>query len=577
MTDTHGRNTTPSTQVKLDQAVMTRDGVRLSADLYLPAGHGPFPVLLVRTIYDNQAAGALRWVPRFVESGYAVVAQDCRGRFDAEGAWEPYVHEAADGHDTLEWIGAQPWCDGRVGMFGSSYVGYTQTQAALGGSEHLKAIVPSASQQDNFGHWFAHGGFHWHVALNFLGITGRTLQGGALDMADRETLWWRLPLASAFDDIAEVPYFEQALAHDRYDDFWKGHGILGRYGQIDVPALFITGWYDLLLHETVQMFQAWVAGTRTEEARARTKLIIGPWHHGNLGSGLPFGDVDFGPDAGIDQAGLHLRWFDQRLRGIDTGIDDEPPVRIFTMGENVWRFETEWPPAHMQYRKFFLHGAGRANSLFGDGRMSFDLCAPEEPVDEFVYDPENPVPTLGGNIMAIRGTVAGPVDRRPVERRDDILVYDTEVLAEDLEITGSPLVTLWAASDAQDTDFAATVCDVHPDGRAVVVCEGLVRTRFNQEKQNRAASLENPTLAEPDRISKYTVKLWHTSMVFEAGHRVRLELTSSNFPRFDRNPNTGHALGADAELRVARNRVYHNKEYPTHLTLPVVRRQSISG
>jgi len=557
--------------VKLDQAVRTRDGVRLSADIYLPPGEGPFPVLAVRTIHDNQATAAIQWVPRFVAAGYAVVSQDCRGRFDSSGDWDPYVHEAADGHDLMQWLTMQPWCDGNVGMFGAADMGYAQTQAALGDSPCLKAIAPSSSQQDNFGHWFAKGGFQWHTALNFLETAGRTTQTGALALVNRELLQWRLPLATAFDDVAEMSFFKEALKHNSYDDFWKRGSLVERYGEMDVPALFITGWYDVFLHETVQMFQGWVTNARTEEARTKTKLIIGPWHHGHIGSAVG-GDVDFGPHSDLDLAGEHLRWYDQRLRGIDTGIDDEPPVRIFTMGENVWRFENEWPPASMNYNKFFLHGEGRANSMFGDGRMDFERCEAEEPADAFIYDPANPVPTLGGNIAPLPWTAAGAIDRRCVERRDDVLVYNTDVLQEDLEITGSPLVTLWASSDAPDTDFTATVCDVHPDGRSIIVCEGLARTRFNQERQDPIASLENPKLAVPDLISKYSVSLWHTSMVFKAGHRIRLELSSSNFPRFDRNPNTGHDLGVDTQMRTAKNKVYHNGDYPTHLTLPVVQR-----
>ena len=562
----------PTMQVKLDQAAATRDSVRLSADVYLPAADGPFPVLALRTIEDNQAAEAIRWIPQFIEAGYAVVTQDCRGRFDSAGDWEPYVHETTDGHDLIEWISSQPWSDGSVGMFGSGYSGYAQTRAALGDSKALKAIAPASSQQDNFGYWFTHGPFQWHTALQFLETTGRTLQTGALSFLNREKLWSRLPLVDAFDDIAEVPFFKQALQHNRYDEFWKSDSLLDRYGDIDVPALFITGWYDVLLHETVQMFQGFTAHAGTEEARTRSKLIIGPWHSGNLGSGLPSGDVDFGADCGLDLTAEHLRWYDQRLRGIDTGIDDEPPVRIFTMGENVWRLENEWPPASMNYRKFFLHGEGNANSVSGDGCLDFERCGDDEPVDEFVYDPETPVPTLGGNVGQLPGTVAGPVDRRPIQQRDDVLVYDTDVLTEDLEVTGSPLVTLWASSDCTDTDFAATVCDVHEDGRAIIVCEGMVRARFSQERQDPSASRENPKLAVPGLVSKYFVSLWHTSVVFKAGHRIRLELTSSNFPRFDRNLNTGHDLGVDAQVRSAENRVYHNGAYPTHLTLPVVER-----
>ena len=559
-------------RVKLDQPVQTRDGVRLSTDAYLPAGDGPFPVLATRTIQGNQTADALEWVAQFIQSGYAVVTQDCRGRFDSAGEWDPYVNEAVDGHDTIEWIGSQQWCDGNVGMFGSGYGGYVQTRAALGDSRVLKAIAPSSSQQDNFGYWFTHGPFQWHTALDFLKTTGRSSQTGALSLLNREELWSRLPLATALDEIADVPFFKKALEHNRYDEFWKSDSMLDRYSDIDVPALFITGWYDVLLHETVQMFQGFTASAGTEEARSKSKLIIGPWHSGNLGSGLPSGDVTFGPDSGVDLAAEHVRWYDQRLRGIDTGIDGEPPVRIFTMGENIWRFENQWPPASMNYKKFFLHGEGRANSVFGNGHLDFDRCGDDEPVDEYIYDPANSVPTLGGNIGPLSGTKAGAVDRRWIERRQDVLVYNTDTLQEDLEITGSPLVTLWASSDCTDTDFAATVCDVHPDGRAIIVCEGMVRTRFSQERQDPTASRENPKLAIPDLPSKYFVSLWHTSVVFKAGHRIRLELTSSNFPRFDRNPNTGHDLGADAHMQLAKNRVYHHGDYPTHLTLPVVER-----
>jgi putative CocE/NonD family hydrolase len=334
----------------------------------------------------------------------------------------------------------------------------------------------------------------------------------------------------------------------------------GRYPEVDVPALFITGWYDNLLHEEFKVFDGWRHHARSDETRRTTKLVVGPWTHRGIGSGDPIGDVDFGPEAGIDLLGLHLRWYDRRLRDLENGIDDEPPVRIFVMGANTWRDEREWPLARTHYTPYYLRSGGRANSLFGDGALSTTPPAADGPADSYDYDPADPVPTLGGQSMI---ESPGPLDRRPVERRDDVLVFSTELLEQDVEVTGPVEVILYAASSAVDTDFAATLVDVHPGGLATNVCEGIRRARFRE-------SLERPSLIEAGRVYEYRIDLWETSNLFKAGHRIRVEVTSSNFPRFDRNLNSGEDLATGTRPVVAHQTILHDAEHPSRIVLPII-------
>ena len=550
--------------IQLDVKVPMRDGVRLSACIYRPDKEGrSYPTLLIRTIYNNKQGSYLAWTRRFVEAGYAVVMQDCRGRYDSEGPWEPYVHEAEDGYDTQQWIGDQPWCDGNIGTFGISYVGFTQTLPAPFRSPYVKALVPIASQQDNFGHQYVDGALHLHCAMVFHIWIGRGLQSDARALMNEMELYRRLPLVSALDDIADIPWYRDIISHYTYDDFWKRYGLRDKYDQVDTPSYFITGWYDALAHEGFKQYMGWKAQARSEGTRRTTRIMVGPWSHGGIGTAESFGDVDFGQGGAVDMADEQLRWFDRRLRGIDNGIDNEPPVRIFVMGGNVWRSENEWPLARTQYIPFYLSSDGSANSLHGTGALSAERPA-DAGQDRYSYHPENPVPTVGGPIMHVR--YVGPHDRRPVERRDDVLVYTSQPLEQDLEVTGPVTATLYASSSARDTDFAATLVDVHPDGRAINICEGLLRARFRE-------SIEEPTLIEPGRVYEYPIDMWETSNVFKVGHRLRVEVSSSNFPRFDRNPNTGNRPGMDAEMQVADQTVYHGGEYASHITLPVIPRE----
>ena len=548
--------------IRLDVKIPMRDGVLLSADIYTPPGDGPFPVLLVRTIYDKQQERYVEWTERFVEAGYACVMQDCRGRNDSDGAWEPYIHEADDGHDTIEWIGGQPWCDGNVGMYGISYVGFTQHQPATRRSKYLKAITPIASQQDNFGHQRFDGVLQQHVAQFFINMAGRTNKRASTALMNWDDIYSRLPLVSAVDDIVDLEFYREVVRHHTFDDFWKSYSMRDKYGEVAVPAYLITGWYDNLVHETCRLFQGWTAGARTEEARRLTKLLIGPWSHRNIGSSERFGSVDFGGSAFVDIVDEQIKWNDRRLKGIDNGIDNEPKVRVFVMGANRWRTGDTWPLEDVKYRDFYLGSNLGANSIYGDGRLT-DEPPGDGPPDEFTYDPNDPVPTIGGQFMMME--IGGPADRRPAQRRDDVLVYDYGPVEEDVEVVGPVTLTLYVSSSAPDTDFTGTLSDVYPDGKAVMLTEGIARARFRE-------SIEEPVLMEPGRVYEISVDMWDTGNLFKAGHTIRLEVSSSNFPRYERNQNTGSQPGLDADMAIARQTIYKDRGRPSHLTLPVIPR-----
>lgn len=551
----------PAVRVQLDLRIPMRDEVNLYGALYRPTEGERFPVLLTRTIYSTQRSDYVALATRFARAGYAVVLVDSRGRYESQGEWHPYFCEVEDGYDTQQWIGSQNWCDGNIGMFGRSYVGFTQLMPAPLRSPCVKALVPVANQQDNYGHMRVDGVLQLENVMNFVWLGNRTNQTIAHDgPLDMQEIYRRLPLVSALDDVAERPFYREIIRHDRFDEFWKSYSLRDRYGEVDVPAYFVTGWYDNLVHEGFKCFAGWSRQARSELARRTTKLLVGPWPHSPMGTADRFGDVDFGPQAELDLGALHLRWYDRRLRGIDNGIDNEPPVRIFVMGANAWRDEYEWPLARARYTRFNLHSEGGANTLDGNGRLSTTLPA-AEPMDTYTYDPGDPVPTVGGQSMFLKRS--GPRDRRGVEGRDDVLVYTGDVLDEDIEVTGPVELVLYASSSAPDTDFTAALVDVHADGKAIILTEGILRTRYRD-------SCEAPTLIDPGRVYEFRITLWETSNVFKAGHRIRLEVSSSNFPRFDRNLNTGEDFATGTRIETASQTVLHTAKHPSHLILPII-------
>lgn len=542
-----------------------RDGVSLSTDIYLPSEGDRFPVLLERTYYGNSDSNEVARALEFVCSGYAVVLQDCRGRYDSAGEWDPYNCEATDGYDTHEWIGAQSWCAGKIGTFGGSYNGFTQTSAAPLRSKYLKALVPIASQQDNYGHHRVDGVVQLMVSMFFMNMTGRTLQREATSQLDLDSLYARLPLISALDDICDSSYYRGVISNETCNEWWTRYSLKDRYESVDAPALFITGWYDSLLHETFKLFSGWTNRSSNSEARRLTKLIIGPWGHQTIGGRDfgplgRFGDRFLGPSATLNLTQEHLRWFDARLRAVDSGIDREPPIRIFVMGINQWRSEREWPLDRSKFVDWYLRSDGAANSESGDGALSPE-GPHDSPPDRFNYHPGNPIPTWGGPHQ--HRDRSGPRDRREIETRPDVLVYTSEPLRLDLEVTGPVSATVFAATSGADTDFTCTLADVEPSGKAIHICEGIRRGRLRN-------GFDRPTPIEPGGVYEYKIDMWETSNVFKAGHRIRVEVSSSNFPRFERNLNTLGRPGFGTDIRSATQTVFHDPLRPSHITLPLV-------
>lgn len=539
-----------------DVMVVMRDGTKLAANVFRPKADGRYPVILTRSPYGKPDEN---WgdAKRYVAAGYALVVQDCRGRGKSEGAWDPFRYDVEDGFDTQEWVGTQPWCNGEIGTSGGSYVGWTQWASAPKGSRFLKAMVPVVP----FGHAYdlAYTGGAFQLAL--LMGWGAAVGGVTLSPDKLSEAYLHLPLATFGDQFdKKIPYLNEWIRHPAYDDYWKQRGMDYRYANVTVPALNIGGWYDIFSKVTIDLVNGVRAASRDKAMRRNQFVVMGPWAHG--AGARKVGELDFGPEAALNLGELQFKWFEYWLKDRETGVQDWPALYLFVMGENRWRGENEWPLKRTRFTSYFLHSASAANSVKGDGSLTTTEPAEEAP-DKFAYDPLDPVPTVGGNNLV--GATAGPYDQAKLEERQDVLVYSTPPLQADVEVTGPVKLVLWAASSARDTDFTAKLVDVHPDGKAFNLCDGILRARYRNGR-------EQATLLEPGKAERFEIDLWVTSNVFKAGHRIRLEVSSSNFPRFDRNPNTGHDFGADAELVTAKQTVFHDREHPSLLLLPVIPR-----
>lgn len=549
-----------------------RDGTILRSDVYLPRATGPFPTLVTRTPYDKQNPRTAPMFEGLADAGYAVVAQDIRGRWASDGDFYPLFNadwkDGEDGYDTIEWAAAQSWSNSKVGTFGYSYPSFTQWALAPTKPPHLVTMFTGGfaprSTDWMFGGIFRPGRqLQWTLG-QMAPDTQRFLEApyGPTTVEEymhleanvtRQKWLWFLP-------YKDFPLEAIGSLQDRFHDWlanitkdvWR---FADNYGKIDLPIHHRTGWYDRMIR-TVDMFNGMREHGPTEQARRNQRIIIGPWTH-TADLARKTGAVDFGPEAEVDYFSLIIPWFDYWLKGVQNGVMDTPPVRMFVMGANKWRYEEEWPLKRAKATDYYLRSNGSSNTPQGNGSLS--LSSPsEESYDTYTYDPRDPVMSL----FASTGHDEAH-DLNALSYRRDILVYQTEPLEAPIEVTGLPVLTLYAASNAPDTDFMVKLVDVHPDGFAQNLCYGVVRARYRD-------GFDQPSLMTPGEVYKFIIELLPTSNLFKAGHRIRVDISSSDFPNFDRNHNVGKEDWTDPELRTANQTIFHDSSRPSYITLPVI-------
>ncbi len=572
--------------VERDVDVEMRDGVALATDVYRPADAEGCPTLVHRNPYDKSNAGSVGGLVvnplDAVQEGFAVVVQDARGRFASEGEWVPFVNEAADGYDTVEWAADQPWSNGRVGIYGSSYHGVTALQTVAADPPHLEAALAYLTGANYHDGWvYSDGAFElgfnvwWLLYLAADTATRLDLPEDEREArleeivemtGDAEHVAAELPLtASSLFDHPAADYAQEWFDHPTYDDYWEDVDVLEGIGDVDVPVLHASGWYDLFLRGHLDLYDA-IAERGSERAREEQRFIAGPWDHEAYATLTPdrAGDRKFGYDAAGGTAlmgDLSLEWFGHWLA--DEGdIRDIPSVRYYQMGENEWRTADSWPPDHTP-TAYYLHSGGDANTRAGDGRLTRQPPG-TEPADSYEYDPTNPVPSVGGRTLHVNIDDPGVKDRAGLEEREDVLVFTSSRLTEPLPIAGPVDLTLYASTSAPDTDFTATLVDVEPDGHCTPIAEGVQRARYRE-------SAREASFLDPGEVYEFTIDLQAVAHTFGTGHRLRLEVSSSNFPRFDRNPNTTTppVEATEDEMQVATQNVFHTADYPSRVTLPV--------
>ena len=542
--------------------IKTRDGISLTCDVYLPpAEQKSWPVVLTMSPYNattGRSAGGIAWVKR----GFAYVSMDCRGRFNSEGEFALWAQLIPDAHDVLDWITAQPWCDGNIGMVGGSYVGATQLAAACSRHPALKVAAPSAITSDIYSIYYTGGALvlafmpSWHITMTASGQP-------PTPPPDWEALLRGRPLVT-LDDRAALPSpsWKAIVAHDRRDNFWQDLSFQGSLRETTAGLFLQNSWFDHVGTGVFSMFNELrsASGHSPTGPHRHTCLRVGPWGHG---VNVLEGEVDYGP-AAIVTEDAEIDFIASILRGQEPDTVQNPaPLQLFVMGDNHWRFENEWPLRRTQWTPFYLGSGGHANSAAGDGTLGWDQAtAAQSRPDTFTYDPENPVPTWGGRGVGS----SGQRDQTEIEKRSDILVYTLPPLPADMEVTGPVSMTLFASSSARDTDFTVKLVDVDPAGKPVSVCDGILRARFR-------GGLDKPSeLLIPGKVYELIIDVDVTAYVFKQGHRIRVQLSSSNFPHYSRNPNTGNPIATDTGRQLAVQTVHHSAEHPSCIILPVIPR-----
>ena len=582
-----------------------RDGVHLATDIYLPAqggqlASGKFPIILERTPYDKAGSGNVTNGTYYARRGYVCAIQDVRGRFVSEGEWYPFAKEAPDGYDTVEWLAAQERSDGQVGTMGASYGGSDQSALATLNPPHLSTMIVAVGASNYYHCSMRQNGaleqrfmiYAFRMATTSKEAFADPNIQAAVDRAFANVGEWvsRAPLKKGTSPLRMLPNYEQwvldLFTHGEYDDYWKqrGYAISQYYEEhADVPTLYLGGWYDSYARATCENYTA-----LSKMKKSKQMLLMGPWTHGGWGVSNA-GDVDFGNHSFINYNDLRLAWFDHFLKGMHTEVSDWSPVKIFVMGtgegtpnyqgrlhhSGYWRDEHDFPLPDTQFTPYYLHA---------DGELSTALPSDDESTSCFSFDPRDPVPTIGGGISAADPIMgAGAFDQRgnsrffgcqdtlPLNARSDVLTFQTPPLENDVEVTGPITVKLHAASSARDTDFTAKLIDVcplsddYPDGLAINLTDSIIRARYRN-------GWDTPELLEPGNVYEFVFELYPTSNVFKKGHRIRLDISSSNWPRFDANPNTGGDLGVERRLEIAEQTIHHEPEHASHVVLPIIKR-----
>ncbi|QDT28757.1 Cocaine esterase [Gimesia panareensis] len=552
-----------------------RDGVQLKIDIFRPQAEGRFPAILQQTPYNKNGQAAR--AKNFASRGYVVINVDSRGRFESGGEWDPFSPKhKTDGYDLVQWIAAQPWCTGSVGTYGLSYMGWTQWWTASQSPPALKAIVPEVAPPDNFYNCPYQSGIFVCWMMDWAGSMSDRLPYSAGPGAyggfavNREKAYDRLPYID-FDKTRNYKpnaWWRKWILQNTADgEYWRAiaYQTPESYAKVKVPSLAISGWFDANFPGTPMNYLAMKQYGGTPAAR-HPRIVIGPWQH-IINRYRKAADVDFGEQAIIDWDGYILRWFDYHLKGIENGVLKDPPVHVFVMGRNKWRAAQDWPLPQTQFTKYYLRSGGKANSSDGDGTLSTQPPGNEQ-ADRYVYDPHHPTPSA----PFTNGHIDGPRDISKSAARSDVLVYDTPVLTEDVELVGPITARLFAATSALDTDWMIRLADVHPDGRSLFLGEGVMRARHRDPERHGAFNPHKLSMIEPNQPYEYQIDFWRpTGNVFARGHRIRIEISSSYYPYYLRNPNTDEDnLGLATKFQIAKQTIFHDAARPSHVVLPVI-------
>ncbi len=568
-----------------DVPARMRDGTILRADVYRPRTRHAVPVILMRTQYGKSGAqvGPSRYQPPdwFASHCYLVVVQDIRGQGNSDGQFSEFTNDQDDGYDSVEWAAALPGSNAKVGMYGSSYVGATQWLAAVTAPPHLVTIVPANTASDYYDGWTYEGG-EFRLAFVLPWAIGSIATTAAMNRHDDATV---ASLKAAADDTTRwlnfrpfkdlpplqpdsatvAPWYFDWIGHSARDEYWTRWSIRDRYAAVRVPVLGFEGWYDGFLAGGIENFAGMSARGATLAARTNQRLVIGPWDHLNWGreSSAPAPMLkDAGPGADSPINELMLAWYDHFLKGQDNGVSAAPRVDYFLMGANTWKSAPSWPLPQTQWRPYFLSGNAAAPSRTGS--LTTTPPGADQPRDVYTYDPIHPAPSLGGHSCCAASTgLQGPYDQTPIEARPDVVVYTSAPMTADTELTGPTTVDLWAASSAPDTDFTAKLTAVKPDGRVINLNNGILRAAFKD-------SLSQPQLITPGRPYEYQIAIWPTSYLLRVGERIRVEISSSDYPQFAPNPNTGERFGQNTATHPAVQTILHDAAHPSRVILPVI-------